>query len=60
MKLLGRCTRADFNGGYDLLETDDSKALAEFALMWSDPMDLNIVPVLQDESLTEVLKRVAK
>ena len=26
-KLLGRWTRADFNGGYDLLETDDAQAL---------------------------------
>jgi hypothetical protein len=42
--LLGRWTRADFSGGFDLLETDDSQALAEFALMWSDLMDLTIAP----------------
>ncbi|MEX2316389.1 MAG: DUF3303 family protein [Pirellulales bacterium] len=59
-KLLGRWTRADFNGGYDLLESDDAKAIAEFAYMWSDLMDLTIVPVLEDEALTEVLQRVAK
>ena len=46
VNLLGRWTRADFSGGFDLLETDDSQALAEFALMWSDLMDLTIVPVL--------------
>ena len=59
-RLLGRWTRADFNGGFDLLESDDPKALAEFALMWSDLMELNVVPVLEDEPLAEVLKRIGK
>jgi hypothetical protein len=59
-KLLGRWTRADFSGGFDLLESDDSQALAEFALMWSDLMELTIVPVLEDGPLAEVLQRVGK
>ena len=56
-KLVGRWTRADFSGGYDLIETDDAQALAEFALMWSDLMTLTIVPVLEDAALADVLKR---
>ena len=60
VKLLGRWTRADFSGGFDLLETDDSKALMEFALMWSDVMELEIVPVLEDVDVSEVLGRTAK
>lgn len=59
-KLLGRWTRADFSGGFDLLESDDPQALAEFALMWSDLMELTIVPVLEDQELSEVLQRVGK
>jgi len=59
-KLLGRWTRADFSGGFDLLESNDSQALAEFALMWSDLMELTIVPVLEDEPLAEVLERISK
>lgn len=59
-KLLGRWTRADFSGGFDLLESDDPQALAEFALMWSDLMQLTIVPVLEDEPLSEVLQRIGK
>jgi len=59
-KLLGRWTRADFSGGYDLIETDDPQALAEFSLMWSDLMDLKIMPVLEDEKLSEVLQRMGK
>jgi hypothetical protein len=60
VKLLGRWTRADFSGGYDLLEADDAKALAEFSLMWSDLMDLAIYPVIEDTALNEVLKRGTK
>ena len=60
VKLLGRWTRADFSGGFDLLETDDSKALMEFALMWSDVMELKIVPVLEDVDVSEVIGRTGK
>ena len=59
-QLLGRWTRADFSGGFDLLESNDPQALFEFALMWSDLMELTIVPVLEDPQLSEVLKRVGK
>ena len=55
--LLGRWTRADISGGYDLLESDDPQALAEFAFMWSDLMRVSIVPVLEDEALAAVLDR---
>jgi hypothetical protein len=59
-KLLGRWTRADISGGYDLLESDDPQALAQFALMWSDLMHVEIFPVLEDAQLAEVLNRAEK
>jgi hypothetical protein len=59
-RLLGRWTRADFMGGVVLLESDDPKALTEFSLMWSDLMELEVVPVLDDQELLEVLTRVGK
>lgn len=59
-KLLGRWTAADFSGGFDLLESDDAKALTEFALMWSDLMELRIVPVVEDSELNEVLQRARR
>jgi uncharacterized protein DUF3303 len=59
-KLLGRWTAADFSGGFDLLESNDAKALTEFSLMWSDLMELTIVPVLEDAELGEVLSRRGK
>ena len=60
IRLLGRWTRADFSGGFDLLESDDPQALTEFALMWSDLMELTIVPVLEDQELSDVLQRIGK
>ena len=58
-KLLGRRTRADFSGRFGLLETEDTKALTEFALMWSDLMELTIVPVVEDPELGEVLEGIS-
>jgi uncharacterized protein DUF3303 len=59
-RLLGRWTRADFSGGFVLLESEDPKALTEFAVEWSDLMALEIVPVLEDQDLAEVLQRAGK
>jgi hypothetical protein len=39
------------------LESDDSKALAELALLWCDLMELQISPVLEDMEMAEVFKR---
>lgn len=53
-KFIGRLTRADLSGGFVLLETEDPKSLGEFAYTWSDLMDLEIVPVLEDEGLSQI------
>ena len=60
VKLLGRWTAADFSGGFDLLESDTAAALTEFALMWSDLMELRLVPVLEDAELSQVLQRASR
>jgi hypothetical protein len=60
MKLLGRWTRADLSGGFDLLETDDPRKLTEFAYAWSDLMDLEITPVLDDHELKDALQAAMK
>jgi hypothetical protein len=57
VKLLGRWTAADFSGGFDLLETDDAKALTEFSLMWSDVRHLKVVPIVEDAELGDALGR---
>jgi hypothetical protein len=58
--LVGRWTAADFSGGHVLLDSNDPQALVEFSLMWSDLMDLKIVPVLEDAALAPVLERMPK
>ena len=60
VKLLGRWTRADFSGGFDLLETDDAKKLFEFAYMWGTLMELEITPVLDDQELKAALESATK
>jgi hypothetical protein len=57
VELLGRWTAADFSQGFDLLEANDARPLTEFALMWSDLMDLRIVPIVEDADLKDVLGR---
>jgi hypothetical protein len=55
--LIGRWTAADFSGGFVLLESESVAALTEFSLMWSDLMEMRIVPVIEDALLAEVLGR---
>lgn len=58
VKLLGRWTRADFSGGYEIVEADDAKSLGAFALEWSDLMDLSISPIIEDSELAELIRKV--
>ena len=59
-QLLGRWTRADFTGGVLLLESNDPQALTQFALTWSDLMELEIFPVVDDQELVQVLNRAGR
>jgi Protein of unknown function (DUF3303) len=56
-QLLGRWTTADLHSGFALLESYDIKALVEFTLGWSDLMELEIVPLIEDDELSEVFER---
>jgi hypothetical protein len=56
VRLLGRWTQLDLCGGVVLLESEDPQALAAFAHGWSDVVELPLVPVLEDQALSEVLK----
>jgi hypothetical protein len=60
VRLLGRWTKADLSGGFDILETEDSKKLIEFAYMWGDLMDLSVFSVLEDNKLSEALQNAMK
>jgi hypothetical protein len=56
VKLLGRWIAADSSGGFDLLESDDSKALVDLSLMWSDLLEMSFIPVLEEDDFASVLK----
>jgi hypothetical protein len=57
VQLLSRWTNADLSGGFALLQSYDIKALVEFCLHWSDLMELEIVPLIEDAQLQEVFER---
>lgn len=60
VKFVNRWTAADFSGGYVLLEGDDATALTHFALMWSDLLELKLMPVVEDAQLVDALGRAGK
>ncbi|TMH97897.1 MAG: hypothetical protein E6H43_17270 [Betaproteobacteria bacterium] len=48
-------------GGQPLkVESDAAATLTEFALMWSDLMELRIVPIVEDAELSQVLQRASR
>jgi hypothetical protein len=59
VKLVSRWTAADFSGGFVLLQGDDATALTHFSLMWSDLLELRVVPVVEDAQLVDALERAA-
>jgi hypothetical protein len=58
-RFLGRWTAADMSGGFVLIESEDASVLTAFALMWTDLIDLRVIPVIEDEPLTAVLAKAA-
>ena len=59
-KLLGRWVRADFMGGVALMESSSAAAMTQWSLMWSDLMELEIVPVVDDGELVGALSAAGK
>ncbi len=60
VKFVNRWTASDFSGGFVLVESDDPTALTHFSLMWSDLLELRLVPVVEDAQLVDALGRAAK
>ena len=54
-RLLARWTKSDLTGGFVVVESDDPKALTEYALMWTDLIELTLVPVVEDAPLARSL-----
>lgn len=58
--LLGRWHKVDLSGGVSLSETDDPKALYEFAAMWSDLLEIHSSAVVEDADAGPIMAKVFK
>jgi hypothetical protein len=54
-KMLGRWHALSQSNGLAIVESSDPGAMAKWALEWSDLMEMEITPVVDDEGLTEIL-----
>lgn len=56
VKMLGRWHGPGV--GFVLAETNDAKALYEWLSQWTDVLEFNVTPVVEDADAAEVLKKV--
>ena len=55
VQMIGRRHKADGSGGFTLCQTDDAVALAKWTQDWSDLLEFETFPVLDDNELGNVL-----
>ena len=56
IELIGRWHDLAQFTGVAIFETDDPQAIAAWVLKWNDVLDLEVVPVLDDDEAREVAK----
>jgi len=56
--LLGRWFTVGHNKGFMLAETDDPKSLFRWVSEWTDVMDFQVEPVLEDAEAGAILKEM--
>jgi hypothetical protein len=56
VKMLGRWHGP--HGGFALAETNDGKALYDWAAHWCDLLEIDISPVVEDGDAADVMKRL--
>ena len=52
---LGRWHIVGTQRGFRLVETDDPVALSKLSIYWSDLIDMQVVPVVDDEQIGKAL-----
>ncbi len=57
INVIGRWHDVASGSGVAICESDDAKALSAWALNWNILLDVNVVPVLDDEEAREVGKK---
>lgn len=55
--ILGRWHNSDLSGGFVLMETDNPQSTYDTAVEWNEMIDIQTVPVLEDEQIGPVLAK---
>jgi hypothetical protein len=58
VKILGRWHKADGSGGFTLSETDNPALLYEFAVSWTDVLEIHSNVVIEDAEASPALAKV--
>jgi hypothetical protein len=58
--LLGRWHKVDLSGGVSLSESDNPKALYEFAAMWADVLEVHSSVVVEDAEAGPIMAKIFK
>jgi len=53
--LVSRYHNVDGTGGFAIVESSDPGALADYALDWNGMIEINITPLMDDETIGKVL-----
>ena len=53
--LVSRYHNVDGTGGFAILESSDAGALGDYALDWNGMIEIVITPLMDDETITNVL-----
>jgi hypothetical protein len=60
IKTIGRWHFADGSGGVHVLECDDAQLLADFAAQWSDLLEIDIRPAVEDAQVGAALVKATE
>jgi Protein of unknown function (DUF3303) len=60
IKTIGRWHYADGSGGVHVLECNDAQLLADFAAQWSDLLEIDIRPAVEDAQVGAALMKASE
>ena len=57
VEMLSRYHNLDGTGGFAILDSTNAAALADYALDWNDLIKIEIIPIMDDETIGAVLPK---
>ncbi|HEY7338098.1 MAG TPA: DUF3303 family protein [Bryobacteraceae bacterium] len=58
VKTIGRWHRIDLQSGIHLVESNDSRALAQYAAQWTDVLELETYAVVEDADAIDAYRKI--